>query len=198
MILTGWSGRSFCSMSHKDSPQVVEKETQSKSELVVCRYTRQSANLVEPVEVCKSNVHLPGFPLSWSPVATGSAKKTKPNNTAPITTHHYTASVSIPPLAKTVVFCSTCAQPHSFPPLSSAGALNQRVKHVGVLQTWQVYLGSLSLGLWPFPFPLFTATSTAVCPTVTTHTHTHTHKYQFTEEGSRGQASAGTRALWLS
>lgn len=85
MILTGWSGRSFCSMSHKDSPQVVEKETQSKSELVVCRYTRQSAILVEPVEVCKSNVHLPGFPLSWSPVATGSAKKKNPNQT---TQHH--------------------------------------------------------------------------------------------------------------
>lgn len=137
MILTGWSGHSFCSMSHKDSSQVVEKETRSKSELVVCLYTRQSAILVEPVEVCKSNVHLPGFPLSWSPVATGSAKKktNKQNNTAPLTTHHYTASISIPPLAKTLLFCSTCAQPHCFPPLSSAGALNQRVKHVGVLQT---------------------------------------------------------------
>lgn len=123
-------------------------------------------------------------------------------NTAPLTTHHYAASISILPLAKTLC-CAAL-------PVSSHAAFLRSPLLGHWIRGWSMWgccrpdrsIWARSLELWPFPFPLFTATSTAVCPTVTTHTQihacTHRHKYQFTEEGSRGQASAGIRALWLS
>lgn len=107
LILTGWAGCSFCSMSNKGSPQVSRKKKNTIQVKIsgLSLYTSVSkpGGACGSLQVkCKSDM---------IPIILASSWPAAPQiNAEPLTTHHYAASISILPLAKTL-FCSALPVP---------------------------------------------------------------------------------------
>lgn len=88
---------------------------------------------------CATLVYMPSHPLS---LQSASVPPPPPNKHSNTTAHPFTTLVLTLPLVKTLVYFALLV-PSKAAFFSSARVLDQKVRHVWVSQSWQVYLGSV-------------------------------------------------------